>query len=217
MEWCIPLQKLEVGKIQLGKLMNRPAREKKPVAPLAYIDGQVTMPVLTILLPHLTIDSYNPINGRLELQIDSSWISGKLMAIQTTLLEAICVHQSSWFGANHFSQEEILRFFQPMIENGKLHLYCPSTLQEKKKGQTGIRIWKEGNWIEGVRPGFLVQGQRVRVALQIQGISLQLGVDSNEWTGRSRLQHRILGILLQSPRRPECLIQSSEEPPHSPQ
>jgi len=51
MEWCVPLQKLELGKIHHGGLVTRVNREKKPMVPLSYIDGQVTMPVLTILLP----------------------------------------------------------------------------------------------------------------------------------------------------------------------
>ena len=78
----------------------------------------------------------------------------------------------------------------------------------------GIRIWKDGVWTEDVQPGVLARGQIIRVTLQIQGISLQMGVSDTFWTGRARLQHRILGILIQAPRTPECLIQSSEELTH---
>jgi transketolase C-terminal domain/subunit len=95
-----------------------------------------------------------------------------------------------------------------------LHLYCPSTLQEKRKGMNGIRIWRDGVWVEDVQPGVLTRGQIVRVTLQIQGMSLQMGINDTSWTGRARLQHRMLGILVQAPRTPECLIQSSEEPMH---
>jgi hypothetical protein len=214
MEWCVPLQKLELGKINHGGLITRVNREKKPMVPLSYVDGQVTMPVLTILLPHLLIDSYNPANGRLELAMTTTWVSSKLTAIQTSLLEVICASQLAWFGANKFTREEVYRLFQPMVENNKLHLYCPSTLQEKRKGMHGIRIWKDGVWTEDVQPGVLARGQIIRVTLQIQGISLQMGVSDTFWTGRARLQHRILGILIQAPRTPECLIQSSEELTH---
>ena len=102
-----------------------------------------------------------------------------------------------------------------MIDGNKLHLYCPSTLVEKRKGGGIIKVWKEGSWIEGVRPGLFVPGQKIRVALQIQGISLQLMNDSL-WTGRSRLQHRILGIFLQTP-KPTTITVSSEAPKHSQQ
>lgn len=214
MEWCVPLQKLEINKISVGSLITRVNREKKPMVPLSYVDGQVTMPVLTILLPHLIIDSYNPANGRLELAMMTNWVSSKLTAIQTSLLEVICASQVAWFGTSKFSREEVYRLFQPMVEGNKLHLYCPSTLQEKRKGMNGIRIWKDGVWVEDVQPGFLARGQVVRVTLQIQGMSLQMGINDTSWTGRARLQHRILGILVQAPRTPECLIQSSEEPMH---
>lgn len=214
MEWCVPLQKLEINKISVGSLITRVNREKKPMVPLSYVDGQVTMPVLTILLPHLIIDSYNPANGRLELAMMTNWVSSKLTAIQTSLLEVICASQVAWFGTSKFSREEVYRLFQPMVEGNKLHLYCPSTLQEKRKGMNGIRIWKDGVWVEDVQPGFLARGQVVRVTLQIQGMSLQMGINDTSWTGRARLQHRILGILVQAPRTPECLIQSSEELMH---
>jgi hypothetical protein len=214
MEWCVPLQKLELNKISVGSLITRVNREKKPMVPLSYVDGQVTMPVLTILLPHLIIDSYNPANGRLELAMMTNWIASKLTAIQTSLLEVICASQVAWFGTSKFSREEVYRLFQPMVEGNKLHLYCPSTLQEKRKGMNGIRIWRDGVWVEDVQPGFLARGQVVRVTLQIQGMSLQMGINDTSWTGRARLQHRILGILVQAPRTPECLIQSSEELMH---
>ena len=214
MEWCVPLQKLEINKISVGSLITRVNREKKPMVPLSYVDGQVTMPVLTILLPHLIIDSYNPANGRLELAMMTNWIASKLTAIQTSLLEVICASQVAWFGTSKFSREEVYRLFQPMVEGNKLHLYCPSTLQEKRKGMNGIRIWRDGVWVEDVQPGVLTRGQIVRVTLQIQGMSLQMGINDTSWTGRARLQHRILGILVQAPRTPECLIQSSEEPTH---
>jgi hypothetical protein len=99
------------------------------------------------------------------------------------------------------------------VEGNKLHLYCPSTIVEKRKGAGVIKLWKEDSFVEGVRPGLLIPGQRVRVVLQLQGISLQLGVADNEWTGRSRLQHRVVCILIQSPKQ---VSSSSEAPTNSP-
>lgn len=206
MEWCVPLQKLEVNKIVLGNPSSRPNREMKPVAPLGYIDGAMIMPVLTILLPHMVIDSYNSANGRLELLIDSTMSVNKLTSIQNGLMNSICNSQQMWFGRHQFTREDMNDLFQPMIDGNKLHLYCPSTLVDKRKGAGVIRLWKEGSWIEGVRPGLLAPGQKIRVALQIQGISLQVSSD-NVWTGRSRLQHRVLGIFIQS-KKP--IIASSE-------
>ena len=200
MEWCIPLQKLELGKIKLGTLSIRPNREKKPMIPLSYCDGQVNMPILTILLPHLTVDSYNSANGRLELLLEPASVGNKLTSLQDSLLASLGQSQISWFGKKDFNHEDIYNLFQPMVEGNKLHLYCPSTLVEKRKGNGVIKLWKDDAYIEGVRPGLLIQGQRVRVALQLQGISLQLGTADNQWTGRSRLQHRVICLLIQTPK-----------------
>jgi hypothetical protein len=213
MEWCVPLQKLEVTKIVLGNLQIKPHRETKPIAPLGYIDGAMVMPVLTVLLPHLVVDSYNSADGRLILLLDSQQSIGKLTSIQTGLITSLTNSQHTWFGTRKYSESEINDFFQPMIDGNKLQLYCPSTLLEKRKGSGVIKLWKEGTWVEGVRPGLFVAGQKIRVALQIQGISLQLTGDS-VWTGRSRLQHRILGIFLQTP-KPTTTTASSEVPKHS--
>lgn len=210
MEWCIPLQKLEVGKVHLGPLysqqqitIGRPPRDKKPVAPLGYVDGQVVLPALNILLPLLTVQSYNAQTGRLEVAIENSFSIGKLQALQQTLLNAITVYQQGWFGSTTFSHDEIIHSFQPMIENNILHLYCPviarpvNTADEQYKYTGNLtRIWVNNEWQDGLLPGVLKSGQRIRIALQIQGISLQL--QNDHWTGRSRLQHRILGILIQT-------------------
>jgi hypothetical protein len=208
LEWCVPLQKLEMSKVVLGNLMTRLNREKKPMAQIAYNDTYMRMPVLTLLLPHGCVESYNPASGRLDLHADQPGFHTKIQALQTTLLNSVFANQQQWFGGNIFSQDEIHRLFQPILNGTVLQLYCPSTPQEKRKGMGGIRIWKDGVWEEGVQPGLFNRGQRIRVVLQIQGISLQVGASDGNWTGRSRLQHRILGIIVQSPK---CLIQSSEE------
>ena len=219
MEWSVPLQKLEVAKVQLGNIFTKPTQEKKPVVLLSYVDGQIVMPVFTVLLPHLTIESYNETNGRLELLVDTQWASSKLLTLQKTLLENIYHSQSAWFGSNKYSLDDICRLFQPMIEGNKLHLYCPvatsaiksearrsgSTQYERKKPY-GTKVWKDNCWFEGIPPGSLLEGTKVRVAIQIQGISLQVGVTENGWTGRSRLQHRILAVLIPNAKKPECLL-----------
>lgn len=208
MEWCVPLQKLEVGKVHLGPLysqqqitIGRPVRDKKPIAPLGYVDGQIVLPALNILLPVLTVQSYNAQTGRLEVSIDNAFSIGKLQALQQTLLNAITVYQQGWFNSSVFTHEDILHAFQPMIENNILHLYCPviartSTDEQRKYSGNLTRIWVNNEWQDGLLPGVLKSGQRIRIALQIQGISLQL--QNDQWTGRSRLQHRILGILIQN-------------------
>jgi hypothetical protein len=98
-----PLTKDGSWKNPHWNLTNRVHKEKKPLAPLAYLDGQMIMPVLSLLLPHLTVDSYNPATGRLDLTVDSPWIMNKIQAIQTSLINAASLNQQSWFGSHAFT------------------------------------------------------------------------------------------------------------------
>ena len=95
MEWTIPLQKLEVAKIRIGNLS---AYNKKLFSPLAYTDGQIIMPILTLLLPHLVVDSFDEKTGMLNLRIDTAWVAAKLQALQTSLISTIGTNQTLWFG-----------------------------------------------------------------------------------------------------------------------
>jgi len=63
MEWAIPLQKLELGKVQIGNLKN----SDKLMVPLAYFDGTNTFNNLNILLPKLKVQEFNDKTGKLVL------------------------------------------------------------------------------------------------------------------------------------------------------
>jgi hypothetical protein len=68
MEWVIPLQKLEVSKIQTGGFMNG----VKPLAPLYYMDGETHFPSLSLLLPALLVKTYDSNTGKLVLSLKDS-------------------------------------------------------------------------------------------------------------------------------------------------
>jgi len=130
MEWVIPLQRLEVTKVQLGPLINGP----KPLASLSYIDGQTQFPSLSILLPHLIVKSYDSNTGKLALILQPAQALQKLQALQSTLLSYVYTQQAAWFNQEHREMAELARLFQPMIEGDVLHLYCPVSVQDKKNG-----------------------------------------------------------------------------------
>ena len=65
MEWAIPLQKLEVGKVQIGEAQHN----EKTIVPLAYFDGQNSFPNLNILLPILKVKEFEQNSGKLLLNI----------------------------------------------------------------------------------------------------------------------------------------------------
>ena len=188
MEWTIPLQKLEVGKVNVGSIRYG----EKPMAPLAYFDGPIQMPSMNILLPPLIVRDYDPSTGRLKLSLSEvAHTASKLSALQDTLLGLVYLKQSSWFPGSRRTEQDLRLLFQPFVEGSYLHLYCPSNLTT---GTTGISFWKQNHWQKGVDQETIHRGDVLRVAFRIQGISFQQNIQQDIWTGRFRLQHKILYI-----------------------
>jgi|CryBogDrversion2_8_1035294.scaffolds.fasta_scaffold27067_2 hypothetical protein len=203
MEWVIPLQKLEVGKIQTGTFMNG----AKPLAPLYYMDGETHFPSLSILLPALTVKIYEPNTGRLVLSLrDSAGSTNKLQALQASLLSYVYSNQLAWFNQGRRDLADLQQLFQPMVDGDMLHLYCPVSVQDKKSGGVdSIVVYRSENGghvvgSHGVRPTFMQPGDSVRVCLRIQGISFHNHPIHGEWTGRFRLQHKIIALYINSKR-----------------
>ena len=200
MEWVIPLQRLEVTKVQLGPLIIGP----KPLASVSYIDGQTQFPSLSILLPHLVVKSYDSNTGKLALILQPVQALQKLQALQSTLLSYVYTQQAAWFNQEHREMAELSRLFQPMIEGDVLHLYCPVSVQDKKSGGVdSIVVYRseKGGPIQahqGVRPTFLQPGDLVRVALRIQGLSFHTHPTFGSWSGRFRLQHKIMALFIKA-------------------
>jgi hypothetical protein len=187
MEWAVPLQKIDVNKIIVGQIRYG----EKPLAPLAYHLDSIHLPSVNILLPSLLVKDYDPHTGRLKLLIhDNAAVLRTLSSIQETLLATVFQKQSEWFPGSRKSSEELHVFFQPFVENSLINLYCPST----STGNTSIPIWKGGSWLKGVSPGMIIKGDLIRVGLRIQGISFQHNLEQDIWTGRFRLQHKILQV-----------------------
>jgi hypothetical protein len=185
MEWTIPIQKLEVSKIQVQSLQ----KNMKPLTPLSYTDGPIVFQNLNLLLPPLLVSEYDSSTGRLLLSLsDSPMTASKLLALQDSLLLAVFQNQRIWFPESNRSKEQIHKLFQPFVENTCLHLYCPLQLQEKRHT---ISIWKDTQWQRLSNPGMISKGDSIRVALRLQGISYQLDASTGQWTGRFRVQHKI--------------------------
>ena len=185
MEWTIPLQKLEVDKLQVGGIRYG----DKPMAPLAYHDGPIHMPSMNILLPPLYVKEYDATTGKLRLSLSETAATAvKLSALQDTLLQLVYQKQQSWFPGSRRTAEELRSLFQPFVEGQSLHLYCPSLM----RGGSGISFWKNNEWKHGVEDTTISKGDVLRVAFRIQGISFQQNVKQDIWTGRFRLQHKIL-------------------------
>lgn len=188
MEWVLPVQKLTVGNIALSPPGSR------PIAALSYNDGATFChPSLSIMIPPLSVKSYDSTTGRLVLDTSSNHLSLKLQIklqmLQDMLQEAIQYNQSTWFSTS-YRTEEIRCGFQPLYEDSCLILHC-----NLRQGQdTALPIWSPSGWRAAKEEDFAV-GSKVRIALKIQGISFLFRNDQTTWTSKSRVQHRILGII----------------------
>ncbi len=186
MEWSIPIQKLELGKIHPGSLQTT----GKALTPLEYRDGPFALKHVNILLPPLAIREYDAATGKLALFLpDQSAIYQKLLALQESLLLLVHQHQKTWFPDSHRTKDQIQHFFQPFVEGNILQLYCPLQTSEKKYF---FSIWKDNIWSCLTAPGVLQKGDVLRVALRLHGISYQTNPQTGSWTGRFRIQHKIM-------------------------
>lgn len=182
----MPLQTFDTGKLRLGTM----TRGLKPLVPLTYQDGDLNFTQLTVLLPPLPVKSYDAATGRLVLSLSGSAMAlAKLQALQDATLAAVRGGQRTWFaGAKARDAEDLRQGFQPMVEHTSLHLYCSSS------GGTEFTLWSKGEWLRGLAAtAALVPGAVVRFAVRLQGISFHQHAVTGVWTGKCRLQHRVLG------------------------
>lgn len=203
MEWQLPIQKVEIGNINIGSPWAREHRKEyaqKPMAPLSYFGTQFRLPFVTFLFPPLPILEYNAQTGKLELDMS---VGGthlaciKMNTFQETLINAITYHQHSWFRTD-FKKEEVKSGFQHILVDNHLVLHCP--LRANSGGESNTRegraipLFVDGAW-RPLKEEDLTPGKRVRVAMKIHGISF---LQNTSWSGRCRLQHRIVGLIQQA-------------------
>ena len=193
MEWQLPIQKVEIGNINIGSPWAREHRKEyaqKPMAPLSYFGTQFRIPFVSFLFPPLSVMEYNSQTGKLSLDMGETHLACiKMNTFQDTLMNAICYHQYSWF-RTEFSKEDVKGGFQHILMDKRLVLHCPL------RGERGIPIFKDGKH-QLLKEEDLVPGKKIRVAVKIHGISF-LTNPAGSWTGRCRIQHRILGMIQQA-------------------
>ena len=221
MEWQLPIQKMEISNIHIGSPWLRGSHTviQKPLAPLSYFGPQFRLPFVSLLFPPLLVKEYNPITGRLALDMSESNLACiKLNTLQETLTNAIFYHQYSWFKTD-YSKEEIKAGFQHIYNDSTIYIHCPIQQQGK-----GIPVYDKQEW-KSLSSDVIQAGMRIRVGIKIHGISFlhrsendnQRGANDNQrgaydpqraqngtnpqqekWTGRCRLQHRIQGVIIQT-------------------
>jgi len=187
MEWTIPLQNLDITKICIGK----PSQGSKLISPISYADDQTSLYNLSILLPMLPIKSYDATSGRLQISLQGSSIAGKLQQFQENIINTVNANQGVWFPNEKSSEKEDIRHgFQSFIEQGSLNLYCPCSAPNEIYNYVGKK-WSRGS----LQPSMFSTGKQVRLAIKFQGISFHQHPLAKMWTGKFRLQNRILAIM----------------------
>lgn len=212
MEWQLPVQKLEVGNIYIASPWLRESKHDvkyKPISPLSYIGAQFRMPSVSILFPPLPVVEYTPSTGKLVVDMsETSLACIKFSAFQETILQSILCHQNAWFGSD-YSIGEIRSKYIPIYKDNHLILHCPMTYQ----GDRGPPIYVGRKWSYSDHDTYLNPGTRVRIAVKLHGISylyshpqqpINLLAEVPEgrsvtptWSGKSRIQHKIMGIIVQ--------------------
>lgn len=190
MEWAIPLQNFDISKIHI----SAPTHGSKIMSPLSYIDGDTKFTTLTILLPILNVKNYDSTTGRLQISLQEAGVATKLQEFQEMLIQTVYANQRPWFPGERVVDKENIRLgFQPFVEKSSIHLYCPSS---PAGPPNEIYIYVKKGWIHGtISPALLVAGKGVRLAIKFQGISYHQNPSSKAWTGKFRLQHRIVAVI----------------------
>jgi hypothetical protein len=176
----------QVENVQLGNISSGP----KAIIPLAYKDAEFTFPSLVCLLPNVEVASYNHATGQLVLSLEKCpQILHKLVKFQDMLLTAVHVNQTKWFDTHVRKMQDIRSKYQPLIIDNTLHLYCPLQTQ-------GIPLYSTGGWTMGSTHAVVLEpGKKVKIVFKLQGISFHIHPASGAWSGKFRLQHRIIAVL----------------------
>jgi hypothetical protein len=140
------------------------------------------------------VKSYDASTGRLQISLQGAGVVARLQGLQDMLINTVYTNQRVWFPGERVSdKDDIRQGFQPFVEHGTLHLYCPTSAT----GTTNeIHSYTGKEWTRGtISPALFSTGRMIRLAIKIQGLSFHQHPLSKVWTGKFRLQHRILAIM----------------------
>lgn len=200
MEWVIPIQTFEPPKVRIGQI----AGGYKRLVPISYSDGEIAFNGISLLLPPLPVKSYDAASGRLTLSLSGQAVTAaKLQTLQDSILVAVRNMQAAWFpGEKIRGIEEIRGGFQPLIEGGVLHLYCPCA--QSTVVANDISIYDSGGCGAGVPATWshtkptaklFAVGRILRLAIKLHSLSFHQHTGNSMWTGRFRFQHRLLAVM----------------------
>jgi hypothetical protein len=141
--------------------------QKIMIAPLKYIDNNVTLSNFVILTPPLEVLFHDLQTGKLVLSLaEHATFATKLSTMQAYLATTLYLHQQSFFGFVNptLTTDFFRRMIFPLVYNKKLTLYMGNSAQS-------VRVYGSGPVQQGMQSA-LQQGEKVRIAFQLHGISI---------------------------------------------
>ncbi len=142
--------------------------QKIMIAPLKYIDNNVTLSNFVILTPPLEVLFHDLQTGKLVLSLaEHGTFATKLSTMQAYLATTLYLHQQSFFGFVNptLTTDFFRRSIFPLVYNKKLTLYMGNSAQS-------VRIYGSGVGPQQGMQSALQQGEKVRIAFQLHGISI---------------------------------------------
>jgi hypothetical protein len=165
MELWIPAQTLDIQYINLGSF--QPSENQRVlVAPLKYKSPAVSLNTLAILTPILTVIHHDPHTGRIVFDAsDHPYFVSKMALLHEAMAITLAQNQQTLF---HFplglTAEHFKRMLFPLVNNKRLTLFMGASVRTLK--------YASGNEIQEGFPGVALNGQKMRVAFTLQGISV---------------------------------------------
>ena len=184
MELWVPSQTLDIHNIHLEPFQPQ-ISQKILMAPIKYIDNNVTLDSLVILTPPIEVIHHDIQTGRLILSLaDQAHFATKLNMLQSYLASTLFLHQQTFFGFVNpcLNAEFFRRMFFPLVYNKKLTLYMGVSSRSVRVYDNGAAAAAAATATatteapqQQQQQGMhrtLAQGEKVRIAFQIQGISI---------------------------------------------
>jgi hypothetical protein len=165
MELWIPAQTLDIQYINLGSF--QPSENQRVlVAPLKYKSPAVSLNTLAILTPILTVIHHDPHTGRIVFDAsDHPYFVSKMALLHEAMAITLAQNQQTLF---HFplglTAEHFKRMLFPLVNNKRLTLFMGASVRTLK--------YASGSEIQEGFPGVALNGQKMRVAFTLQGISV---------------------------------------------
>jgi hypothetical protein len=123
----------------------------------------------------------------------------KINHFQELIFTNIARLQEQWFpNESKKDLKDIRKGFQPFLDMTNLYLYCPTASHSTGSGHD-IQYYSKGLWSHGApatttTAEFFEVGKPIRIAIRIYGLSFHQHAITGMWTGKFRLQHKLLAI-----------------------